>query len=65
FMLEAFSVFLQVAVFKLSGRRVFYCAPLHHHFQFIGWPESKITVRFWIVAVVMGFLGLLIFRIGL
>ena len=65
FMLEASSVFLQVAVFKLSGRRVFYCAPLHHHFQFIGWPESKITVRFWIVAVVMGFLGLLIFRIGL
>jgi phospho-N-acetylmuramoyl-pentapeptide-transferase len=64
FMLEAFSVFLQVAVFKLSGRRVFYCAPLHHHFQFMGWPENKITVRFWILAAVMGFLGLLILRIG-
>ncbi|MFN3467132.1 MAG: phospho-N-acetylmuramoyl-pentapeptide-transferase, partial [Candidatus Brocadiales bacterium] len=64
FMLEAFSVFLQVAVFKLSGRRVFYCAPLHHHLQFMGWPETRITVRLWIVAVVMGLLGLLIFRIG-
>ncbi|HHT9119859.1 MAG TPA: phospho-N-acetylmuramoyl-pentapeptide-transferase [Candidatus Hypogeohydataceae bacterium YC41] len=65
FMLEAFSVFLQVAVFKLSGKRVFYCAPLHHHFQFMGWSETKITVRLWILAAVMGFLGLLIFRMGL
>lgn len=64
FMLEAFSVFLQVAVFKLSGRRVFYCAPLHHHFQCIGWPETKITVRLWILAAIMGLLGFLIFRIG-
>jgi phospho-N-acetylmuramoyl-pentapeptide-transferase len=64
FMLEAFSVFLQMAVFKLSGRRVFYCAPLHHHFQFMGWPETKITVRLWILAAIMSFLGLLILRIG-
>ncbi len=62
FMLEAFSVFLQVVVFKLSGKRVFYCAPLHHHFQFMGWPETKITVRLWILAAILGFLGLLIFR---
>lgn len=64
FMLEAFSVFLQVVVFKLSGRRVFYCAPLHHHLQFMGWPETRITVRLWILAAIVGFLGLLIFRIG-
>lgn len=63
FMLEAMSVFIQVAVFKVSGRRVFRCAPLHHHFQFIGWPETKITVRFWILTAVMSVLGLLVFRI--
>ncbi len=64
FMMEAFSVFLQVVVYKFSGRRVFYCAPLHHHFQFMGWPETKITIRLWILAAAMGLLGLLILRIG-
>ncbi len=63
FMVEAMSVFIQVVVFKVSGRRVFRCAPLHHHFQFIGWPETKITVRFWILTAVMSLLGLLVFRI--
>ncbi|HHT9133607.1 MAG TPA: phospho-N-acetylmuramoyl-pentapeptide-transferase [Candidatus Avalokitesvara rifleensis] len=63
FMVEAMSVFIQIAVFKMSGRRVFRCAPLHHHFQFVGWPETKITVRFWILTAVMSVLGLLVFRI--
>ncbi|MFQ5956164.1 MAG: phospho-N-acetylmuramoyl-pentapeptide-transferase [Candidatus Brocadiales bacterium] len=63
FMVEAMSVFIQVAVFKVSGRRVFRCAPLHHHFQFIGWPETKITVRFWILTAVMSLFGLLVFSI--
>lgn len=63
FMVEAFSVFLQVLVFKVSGKRVLRCAPLHHHLQFLGWPEAKITVRFWILAAVMGFFGLLLFRL--
>lgn len=63
FMIEAMSVFIQITVFKMTGKRVFRCAPLHHHFQFIGWPESKITVRFWILTAVMSLLGLLVFRI--
>jgi phospho-N-acetylmuramoyl-pentapeptide-transferase len=65
FMLEGLSVFIQVLVFKLTGKRVFYCAPLHHHFQFMGWSETKITMRLWILAAVMGFLALLVFRMGL
>lgn len=63
FMLEALSVFIQVLVFKLSKKRVFHCAPLHHHFQFMGWPEPKITMRFWILTVMMSVLGLFLFRI--
>jgi len=51
FVLEALSVILQVASFRLTGRRIFRMAPLHHHFELIGWSESKIIVRFWIVAL--------------
>ena len=58
FVIEALSVIVQVAVFKTTGRRVFRIAPLHHHFQFAGWPEAKITVRFWILAAMLAFLGL-------
>lgn len=50
FVVEALSVILQVASFRLTGKRIFKIAPLHHHFQFLGWPESKVIVRFWIVA---------------
>jgi phospho-N-acetylmuramoyl-pentapeptide-transferase len=53
FVIEAGSVLLQVASFKLSGRRLFRIAPLHHHFQFKGWSEDKVVVRFWIVAVIL------------
>lgn len=56
FVLEALSVILQVAGFRLTKKRIFKIAPLHHHFQFLDWPENKVIVRFWIVA---GFLALL------
>ena len=48
FVAEALSVMLQVAVFKLTKRRVLACAPLHHHFEFQGWAETKVVIRFWI-----------------
>ncbi len=53
FAIEALSVILQVASFKLRKRRIFLMAPLHHHFQLKGWPESKITIRFWIVSAIL------------
>jgi phospho-N-acetylmuramoyl-pentapeptide-transferase len=58
FVLEAVSVILQVASFKLTGRRIFRMAPLHHHFELIGWSESKIIVRFWIAALVFALFSL-------
>jgi phospho-N-acetylmuramoyl-pentapeptide-transferase len=58
FVLEALSVILQVASFRLTGRRVFRMAPLHHHFELAGWPEAKIVIRFWILALLMALLAL-------
>ncbi len=58
FVLEAVSVILQVGSFKLRGVRVFRCAPLHHHFEFGGVPEPKVTVRFWIVAAMLAMFGM-------
>ena len=58
FVAEALSVMLQVASFQLTGRRVFLMAPLHHHFQLKGWPENKVTVRFWIVGAVLALASL-------
>ncbi len=58
FVLEAVSVILQVASYKTTGRRVFLMAPLHHHFEQMGWEESKIVVRFWIIAVILAIAGL-------
>jgi phospho-N-acetylmuramoyl-pentapeptide-transferase len=58
FVLEALSVILQVASFRLRGKRVFKMAPLHHHFELIGWPESKIIIRFWIAALVFALFSL-------
>lgn len=57
FVVEAVSVILQVLSFRLTGRRIFRMAPLHHHFELAGWPESKIVIRFWIVAFLMALLG--------
>ncbi|HEX2859368.1 MAG TPA: phospho-N-acetylmuramoyl-pentapeptide-transferase [Alphaproteobacteria bacterium] len=58
FVLETFSVIIQVLSFKLTGKRVFRMAPLHHHFEQLGWPESTIVVRFWIISLVLALLGL-------
>jgi phospho-N-acetylmuramoyl-pentapeptide-transferase len=58
FLAETVSVILQVLSFKLRRRRIFKMAPLHHHFELKGWPEPKIIVRFWIVSIVLGLLGL-------
>jgi phospho-N-acetylmuramoyl-pentapeptide-transferase len=58
FVLELLSVILQVGSFKLTGKRVFRMAPLHHHFELVGWSESKIIVRFWIMALVFALFSL-------
>ena len=59
FVIEAGSVALQIASYRLrGGKRIFLCAPLHHHFQYLGWPESKIVLRFWIVAALAALLAL-------
>ena len=58
FVVEALSVILQVASFKLRRQRIFLMAPLHHHFQLKGWAESKITIRFWIVSAILSLLTL-------
>ncbi len=58
FVLETVSVIVQVASFKLTGKRVFRMAPIHHHFEQIGWKEPTIVIRFWIIAVVLALIGL-------
>lgn len=58
FVIEAVSVILQVASFKTRGKRIFKMAPIHHHFELKGWPETKVIVRFWIVSLVFAFLAL-------
>ncbi len=58
FVLEAVSVMVQVASFKLTGRRVFRMAPIHHHFELKGWPEPKVIVRFWIIAMLLALFAL-------
>jgi len=58
FVMETVSVVLQVASFKLTGRRIFRMAPLHHHFELKGWPEPRVIVRFWIVTVILVLVGL-------
>ena len=58
FVMETVSVIIQVASFKLTGKRVFRMAPIHHHFELKGWPEPRIIVRFWIITVVLVLIGL-------
>ena len=59
FVVEALSVIIQVSFFKVSnGKRVFRMAPLHHHFELKGWPEPKVIVRFWIIAIILGLVAL-------
>jgi len=52
FVMEAMSVVLQVASFKLTGKRIFAMSPLHHHFELKGWDETTVTVRFWIMSLI-------------
>ncbi|KZY89340.1 hypothetical protein A3744_23465 [Oleiphilus sp. HI0073] len=63
FVMETISVILQVASFKLTGRRIFRMAPLHHHFELKGWPEPRVIVRFWIVTVILVLVGLATLKI--
>jgi phospho-N-acetylmuramoyl-pentapeptide-transferase len=58
FVVESVSVIIQVASYKMTGRRVFRMAPLHHHFELKGWPEPKVIVRFWIITVILVLIGL-------
>ena len=58
FVMETLSVMIQVVSFKLTGKRVFRMAPIHHHFEKLGWSESTVVIRFWIIAVMLALLGL-------
>ncbi len=58
FVMEALSVIIQVASFKLTGKRIFKMAPIHHHFEKLGWTEPQVVIRFWIIAVVLALAGL-------
>jgi phospho-N-acetylmuramoyl-pentapeptide-transferase len=58
FVVETLSVMLQVASFKLTGKRIFRMAPLHHHFELKGWKENQVVVRFWIITMMLVLLGL-------
>jgi phospho-N-acetylmuramoyl-pentapeptide-transferase len=58
FVVEALSVIIQVGSFKLTGKRVFLMAPIHHHFEKKGWTESQVVIRFWIVAIILAMIGL-------
>ena len=63
FVIETVSVILQVASYKLTGRRIFRMAPLHHHFELKGWPEPRVIVRFWIITVILVLVGLATLKI--
>ena len=58
FVMEALSVIIQVGSFQMTGRRVFLMAPIHHHFEKLGWTESQVVIRFWIIAVILALIGL-------
>ena len=58
FVVEALSVMIQVGSFKMTGKRVFRMAPIHHHFEQLGWPETTVVVRFWIVSIILAVVGL-------
>jgi phospho-N-acetylmuramoyl-pentapeptide-transferase len=63
FVVEALSVVLQVASFKLRGKRIFRCAPLHHHYQFAGVPETRIVARIWVVSALLSLSSLALFKV--
>ncbi|NQU95747.1 MAG: phospho-N-acetylmuramoyl-pentapeptide-transferase [Candidatus Omnitrophica bacterium] len=63
FVAEVLSVIIQIASYRFFGRRAFLMTPLHHHFQLLGWPESKVTIRFWIVAFILALFGLVTLKL--
>ncbi len=63
FIMETFSVILQVSSFKTTGKRMFLMAPVHHHFEKLGWIENKVTIRFWIIAFIMNMIAILSIKI--
>jgi len=63
FVVEALSVILQVGSFRLTKKRIFKIAPLHHHFQFLNWPENKVIVRFWIIAALLAIMTIVTLKI--
>jgi phospho-N-acetylmuramoyl-pentapeptide-transferase len=63
FLLEALSVVIQVASFKLTKKRVFLMAPIHHHFEKVGWSEPTVVIRFWIIAFLLALAGLSTLRL--
>ena len=58
FVIETISVVLQVASFRLTGKRIFKMAPIHHHFELSNWAEPKVTVRFWIIGIILALVAL-------
>ena len=58
---ETLSVIIQTASKKMRGKKIFLSTPIHHHFEAIGWPETKITMRFWIISAVFSFIGIALF----
>ena len=58
FVIEALSVIMQVASYKLFGKRIFRMAPIHHHFELVGWKEPKVVIRFWILAIIFALFSL-------
>ena len=63
FVLETVSVIVQVISFKMTGRRVFRMAPIHHHYEQLGWPEPQIIVRFWIISVILALVALALLKL--
>ena len=63
FVAETVSVILQVASFKMTGKRIFRMAPLHHHYELKGWPEPRVIVRFWIITIILVLIGLATLKI--
>ena len=64
FVAEALSVILQVGCFKLRKKRIFRMSPIHHHFELLGWHESQVIVRFWILSIMLALFGLAILKIA-
>jgi len=63
FVMEALSVILQVASFRYRKKRIFLIAPLHHHFEYLGWPETKVVMRFWIVSLILCLIGIISLKV--